>query len=223
MFDADQCPLCGRPNALPRPSVGPFFHCAACDLIFRNPNFFLGPQEEKARYLLHKNNVLDPKYQEFVKPLVSGIQQRFPVGSRGLDFGAGTGPVAAYLLRESGYEVDLYDPFFWPRDLFSASSKPYDFVLACEVVEHFHAPAKEFATIRSCLKPSGLLAMMTLLHSAQTQLDSWHYFKDPTHVVFYSKQTMNWLTQRFNFGETVVSGGRLILMQPSSLMNFQTK
>jgi hypothetical protein len=38
---------------------------------------------------------------------------KFTIEAKGLDFGAGPGPVIATILREQHYKVDLYDPYYW--------------------------------------------------------------------------------------------------------------
>jgi hypothetical protein len=71
-----------------------------------------GAAEEKERYLTHNNDITDPRYQKFVQPVVNAVMENFSTASKGLDFGAGAGPVAAEVLGGKGYSVKLYDPFF---------------------------------------------------------------------------------------------------------------
>jgi len=40
------------------------------------------------------------------------------------------------------------------------------------------------------LKPGGLLAVMTCFQTDDTRFASWHYRRDPTHVVFYKEETL---------------------------------
>ncbi|HPL96740.1 MAG TPA: class I SAM-dependent methyltransferase [Smithellaceae bacterium] len=159
--------------------------------------YFVSPAAEKRRYEEHKNDIHDPRYQEFVGPIVSKIQERFTNKHRGLDYGAGTGPVIAKLLRDKGYSIELYDPFFW-NDA-TVLDATYDFVVCCEVIEHFHSPAKEFKRLRSLLKPGGALYCMTDLYSEDTDFKNWYYKNDPTHVFFYKKNTLEWIKKQLGF------------------------
>ena len=63
----------------------------------------------------------------------------------GLDFGAGTGPVISKVLKDNEYKIKQFDPFFhnYPELL----KEKYDYIVCCEVMEHFYDPAKEFAGI----------------------------------------------------------------------------
>ncbi|NBX93471.1 MAG: class I SAM-dependent methyltransferase [Proteobacteria bacterium] len=206
-----QCLLCEDPNAhsLITKTGRSFFKCPNCELIYLDPSQKLSPEEEKARYETHENDVTDPKYREFVQPLVNAISKQITPGSLGLDFGAGTGPILASLFRENGFEMNVYDPFFWPDA--STLDHLYDFVAASEVVEHFSNPQREFLLLRQLLKPGGILGLMTLLYDDETDIQSWYYLKDPTHICAYSKKTLEWIRKQFGFGNLETFGTRTIL------------
>jgi hypothetical protein len=102
--------------------------------------------DEVLRYTQHNNDVNDVRYQKFVQPLVTGILQDFDQSHIGLDFGAGTGPVISKLLTDEGYVIKQYDPFFY--DHAELLNQKYDYIACCEVVEHFHNPAKEFKLLQ---------------------------------------------------------------------------
>ena len=69
------------------------------------------------------------------------VTERLPSGAKGLDFGSGPGPALACMLRESGYEVALYDSFYEPDE--AVLNDRYDFICATEVVEHLSRPGWE--------------------------------------------------------------------------------
>lgn len=205
------CPLCSNnnPTAIDETSLEKkYFHCAVCDLRFLDPAHHLSPEDEKSRYLEHNNDVTDPRYQAFVRPLYDVIRENVTSGSVGLDFGAGTGPVLAKLLEADSYLITCYDPYFWPNQ--DALKNSYDFIFACEVVEHLRAPREEFLRIRNLLKPGGVLAIMTLLFEPEIDFASWYYRRDPTHIVFYSKKTFAWIAETFGFSQPEFQNGRLI-------------
>lgn len=188
-----------------------FYECGICHLIFVDPSHFLDRESEKRRYETHQNDVLDPGYQKFVTPLFESIKIKVKPEKRGLDFGAGTGPVLTKLLRDSGYEVELYDPFFHPNR--SALEKTYDFVFASEVVEHFYYPRKDFSLLGSLLLPAGFLFLMTLIMTEETPRESWFYLKDPTHVCTYSIKTFEWMKNHYGFSKLEVLEPRVVIFK----------
>lgn len=115
-----------------------YFACLECGLRFLHPASRLPPEKEKARYLEHNNDITDPRYREFARPLYEQVREHVPQGAMGLDFGSGTGPVSADMLGRAGYEIRLFDPFFQPDAEILQGT--YDFILACEVMEHLFIP-----------------------------------------------------------------------------------
>lgn len=170
-----------------------------------HPDDLPGPKEEKAHYLTHNNDVHDPRFQAFVAPIVTAVLGEVPSGSTGLDYGAGSGPVISHLLGQAGYAMRLYDPYFHPDA--SALRDPVDFIVCCEVVEHFFRPEEEFERLRGLLRPGGRLYIMTVpIPSPITQeaFSAWFYKNDQTHAFFYSTHTMQWIRERFGFGTVML-------------------
>ncbi len=166
-------------------------------------------QEEKwNRYRKHRNEVLDPGYQKFVKPVFDAVLSSFSSDDKGLDFGCGDGPVISYLLEKNGFRIDLYDPCF--RDDRSYLSKVYDFIILSEVMEHFEDPAKEFELLFSLLKPDGKIFCLTELISDGIDLEKWKYLSDETHVFFYDERTLDYIAKRFG-NSKYSTDGRLIV------------
>ncbi len=206
------CPLCGTAS---RSFFGnTFYSCPACDGIFRDPETFLSPETERARYEQHNNDTTDPGYRAFVSPLVNAITSRMPPTSRGLDFGAGPGPVGSVLLAERGYHTVCYDPYF--HNTPEILAEKYDFILCCEVIEHFYSPALEFQRLGSLLHPGGSLFCMTHLYSDDIDFSAWYYKNDETHVFFYRTTTMEFIARRFGFSTCVVNGRIIRLDSPAT-------
>lgn len=193
-----ECPLCHGVASFMKDLPGPYGQCHGCRAVFLDPGARLSAEDEKTRYLLHQNNIHDPGYQEFVRPVVEEVEKNFqPARHEGLDFGCGTGPVITHLLRDKGYALECYDPFFMdhPRAL----QRQYDFIVCCEVIEHFHFPDREFTLLKSLLKPGGALICMTHVYSPEIDFGSWYYKNDPTHVIFYQSETLEWIRIAFGF------------------------
>lgn len=199
------CPLCshqGEPFYLDR-----FFECPQCAGLFRPQQSYLNPALEKARYEEHENDVQDARYQQFVKPITDIVQQNHGVKSHGLDFGSGTAPVISKVLTDAGYTLNQFDPFF-ANDKRVLEQK-YDYIVCCEVIEHFHRPAEEFAKLKDLLNPGGLLYCMTLLYHDGIDFPNWHYQRDDTHVFIYQKETLEWIRSTIPFTGIQIEG-RLI-------------
>lgn len=122
---------------------------------------------------------------------------RLPPQGSGLEFGCGPGPALAAMLREAGHEVALYDVFFAPDQ--AVLQRQYDFVSCTEVAEHFHDSAAEFRLFDKLLKPGGWLGLMTGMLAEGIDFSSWHYRRDPTHVVFYQRTTLRYLAHQYGW------------------------
>lgn len=214
-FEANlACILCSSNELqlLTRPGdVREYLLCSACDLLFLRPELRLGKEEEKKRYEQHNNQIDDPRYQKFVMPIVEVVKSRIPAPAVGLDFGSGTGPVLAYLLRQNDYNMFEYDSFFSPD--ISALKRQYDFIVSCEVVEHLFNPYLEFERLASLLNSGGVLVVQTLLRQKEDDIFNWFYSKDPTHVCFFSEKTLCWIESKLNFRSLEILSSRLIVLK----------
>ena len=199
------CPLCAAPAAPFREIRGRRYHgCPLCGGIFLDPAQRLGSAEEKGRYEKHRNDAEDPGYRSFVSPLTEAVRREVPPSSPGLDYGAGRSSAVAALLREAGYRVEEYDPYFADRP--ELLGRRYGFVALCEVAEHFYRPGEEFARLRDLLAPGGRLYCMTALYEEGLDFASWHYKDDPTHVFIYRSETLGWIAGRLGFAGLRVEG-----------------
>lgn len=187
-----------------------YLFCPFCNSVQMDPDFYISLEKEKQRYELHNNDVSDLGYQNFVKPITSYITNNINKESLGLDFGAGHGPVISEILKSKGYKIKIYDPFFH-NDLSLLDSK-YDFIISCEVIEHFHNPDKEFKLLRSLLNPNSKLILMTDPFKSTTDFPKWYYKNDETHVFFYSKQTFQYIKENYDF-KNVEIYNRLIIFE----------
>ncbi|CAN5174587.1 class I SAM-dependent methyltransferase [soil metagenome] len=187
---------------------GEYFDCPRCRGVFLAPEDHLNAADERARYEIHNNNVDDAGYQNFVKPIVDTVLSSFTTGKKGLDFGCGTGPVISYLLSKEGYSVDLYDPIFSNETLVFRNR--YDFIVCCEVIEHFRHPGREFLKLQQLLEPGGKLVCMTQLLADSIDFDNWTYKDDPTHIFFYRSETISYIQRHFGFESSTIED-RLIV------------
>lgn len=194
------CPLCSSPGR-------PFFEdawleCPECRGLFRPRKDFPAAAEEKARYEEHINDVHDERYQAFVSPITERILRDHTPDDHGLDFGSGSGPVIAHLLRHEGFTVACYDPFFATRP--ELLDDQYHYIACCEVIEHFHDPASEFHRLKRLLVPGGHLYCMTALYHEGIDFQNWHYRRDDTHVFIYRADTIEWIAKEYAFSHVSI-------------------
>lgn len=203
------CPLCNSASELYFTGKYQKHHiCPLCKGIFVDYKDRLPPEEEEKRYKEHNNDVNDIGYQNFVSPITNAVLSEKKTSDKGLDFGAGTGPVISKILKDNNYNILQYDPFFhnYPELL----NQKYDYIACCEVIEHFNNPKKEFALLKSLLNNNAGLYCMTSLYSENICFKSWYYKNDPTHVFIYQEQTMHYIKDIFKFKNLRISNNLII-------------
>ena len=197
------CPLCQNPQTHPlhksndRHGPREFHQCPDCDLAFVPPAFHLPPDAEIQRYLMHDNNPTDPRYRAFLARLWNILKPALPSGASGLDFGCGPGPALAQMMREDGFQVNIYDLYFFPDP--QPLTNRYDFITCTETLEHIKNPMQTLTLLDSILKPGGKLGIMTGILDDRATFPNWYYQRDPTHIAFYTTHTMNWIARAMNW------------------------
>lgn len=194
------CPLCG--NSGKAFFKDEFFECINCKGIFRNSDSFPDYNSEKSRYEEHNNDVCDPGYQKFVSPATSFVMNNFKAQDSGLDYGCGPGPVVAKVLMDNNYNIEQFDPFFKNDE--KLLKEKYDYIVCCEVIEHFHQPKEEFRKLKEMLKEDGKLVCMTHIYTPDIPFDNWYYKNDQTHVFIYQKETIEFIAEYFNFSSVAI-------------------
>jgi hypothetical protein len=213
-IDIPQCPLCSSCD------VAPFFEdkkrhylrCSFCELVFVSREYWLNGEDEKAIYDLHQNDTEDMGYRRFLSRLSTPLLEKLAKpgeNQRGLDFGCGPGPTLSTLFEDQGYQVDLYDPFYYNDP--AVFEKKYDFICATEVVEHLGYPDREITAMFSMLKQGGWLGIMTKLVTDKHAFSTWHYIRDMTHICFYSRSTFSYIAKRFNAELSFVANDVILL------------
>lgn len=148
--------------------------------------------------------------QNFTSPITNSILSTFTSNHLGLDYGCGTAPVISKLLKDKGYRVELYDPYFYPNENYQ--NYQYDYIFSCEVFEHFYNPKQEIEKLLSILKPTGSLLVMTLIYDFEVDFKDWYYRKDPTHVFIYTKKTVQFIADKYNL-KAKLENNRMIIFE----------
>ncbi|RZT00365.1 class I SAM-dependent methyltransferase [Aquimarina brevivitae] len=201
-----QCPLCThKANPLGTLRKRKFHHCPVCQGIFVDKSYLPSTEEEKARYQLHNYDIEDAGYRQFVAPLLSTITKEQNAKTKGLDYGCGRIPILTSLLKRKGFIITPYDPFFHPNS--NALDTTYDYIICCEVMEHFHSPCDEFKHLNTLLNKSGVIYCKTNLRPSLYNFESWWYKNDITHTFFYAEETVDWIHRNLGFSEMDIEDG----------------
>ncbi len=211
----EACPLCFsvENTFFHRDKQRKYLRCSQCALVFVPAQSHLSKADEKSYYDLHQNTPLDSGYRTFLERLSKPLLQQLKPASQGLDFGSGPGLTLSLMLAEVGHRVELYDPFYAPDE--GVFTRQYNFITSTEVVEHLQAPGRELTRLWALLKPGGVLAIMTKRVIDQAAFARWHYKNDPTHIVFFSQETFNWLGKSWQV-EPVYYGADVVFFNKDS-------
>ena len=189
------CPLCNSSSKAFYKDE--FYKCSCCSGIFRPIEKLLDNEKERERYESHTNDSDDLGYQNFVSPITTSILNDYKVDSIGLDFGCGKDSPIIKILRNNDYKIFEYDPYFF--DDKKLLEQKYDYIACCEVIEHFYNPKKEFELLKSLLKDSSTLYLMTGIYKDNIDFPKWWYKNDLTHVFIYTERTFEWIKKEFGF------------------------
>lgn len=209
-----KCILCGSETTFfAREQNRTYHQCGNCKAVLMDASDYVDSKEEQERYEEHNNDVTDPRYQRFVQPVVDAVLNYTDSSAQGLDYGAGTGPVISKMLEEEEYSMSLYDPFFW--DIPENLEKKYDFIVCCETMEHFHHPKEEFEQLKALLCDDGYLFCKTKLYSDDILFKGWRYMHDQTHVIFYTVETLEWISETIGF-DLLYAGNDVIIFKKNN-------
>jgi len=186
--------------------------CQDCDVVFVEKHFLLDKEREKAKYDNHQNSPQDKGYCDFLDKLLVPLAKHLQEGAHGLDFGSGPGPTLSIMMKERGYEMDIYDIFY--HDKPEVFEKQYDFITTTEVVEHLHQPLMEIERLWSCLKEGGVLGIMTAFRVEA--FSSWYYKRDLTHILFFTPKTFIWLAAYLGASLEIPQSGVALLKKGTS-------
>lgn len=193
-----QCPLCHGDDHThySNHKTGEYRLCQECSLVFVLPDEYLNATQEKDRYDLHTNSSDDSGYRKYLQKVLDPVCERIQENASGLDFGSGPGPTLSKMFEEAGYRMNIYDHYYAKDE--SVLNKKYDFITSTEVIEHLYDPYTVIHKLWDMLNKDGLLTFLTQLYPTQEAFDTWYYKNDPTHVCFFSIETMQWLEKKWD-------------------------
>lgn len=187
-----------------------FFRCELCALIYKDPAIRPTPEQARSHYIKHNNDPQEPGYRAHLAALLDPVAARVPPGASGLDYGSGPTLSLEPLAHELGLRCISFDPLFAGRPELLIDGG-YDFVLCCEVVEHFTDPRAEFVRLARLIGPTGILAIKTLL--VPEAFADWWYQRDPTHVCFFSQRTFQAVAELTGLAVVWQCGGTVLFQR----------
>ena len=210
------CPVCEQhgPRLLARLDERDYLRCRRCAATYLPPEQRPNREAERREYRLHRNAVDDPGYRAFLARLTVPLLERLDPDAEGLDYGCGPGPALAAMLHEAGHPMALWDPLFAPDR--SVLQRRYDFITCTEVIEHLHHPRQVFEQLQCLLHPGGLLGLTTCFQTDDARFAGWHYRRDPTHVLFWRRETLEFLAGQLGWSILFPADNVALLQLPNN-------
>lgn len=195
-----------------------YYHCHACEYIFKSPECHQDFATQKERYNLHTNDENDAGYiayfQRFLDFVLPNIDKPKDKLLSALDFGCGASSILAEMLDKEEIACDYFDPIYHP-DL--AETKKYNLIVSTEVFEHLHNPKVVFKSLVERLEKDGYLAIQTQFHTNDSEdFKKWYYHQDSTHIVFFTAKTFKVLSEYFHCVVIADNGNNIIILQKRS-------
>jgi len=189
-----------------------YFHCLACEFIFKSIEHYQDFSSQKERYNLHQNNEDSEGYRVYFQRFLDFTLPSLVDVKTALDFGCGRTSLLASMLEKNGISCDYYDPIYHPSHL--DENKKYSLIVSTEVFEHLHKPIEVFAYLIDKLEEGGYLAIQTEFHPNNIEdFKKWYYHKDPTHIVFFTKKSFQILAS-LNVATLLIDNGKnMVLIQ----------
>lgn len=228
---ARPCPLCaaslapfvtvwvGR-KAARRPLA--FLECPNCRLVVRDPDAWPTRAVERAYYRTHENDATDPGYRRFLAPASAHVRACLQRGGHGLDFGCGPDSAIAAQAAEAGVPMAVFDPAFHPDDAVLRESH-YDVISCTETAEHLHRPMEVMQQLEGLLCPGGRLVIQTGFAPEAQAFADWHYWRDPTHVIFFRTATFAWLAASRGWRVVEIAAPVAVFEMPKAAHRFTVK
>ena len=185
-----------------------YWKCFFCFCKFLDKKYYVDSDTERKHYLKHENDIENTDYRKFLSRITNPLKKYISKNQKGLDYGCGYAPALVEMLSEEGYNIECYDPFFFPNK--SIFLNKYQFITCSEVVEHFFTPLEEFKKIDSVLDVNGHLAIMTTFMTDDNLFKDWYYRRDPTHVVFYNNETFKVIASLMNW--SIINSSKNVIL-----------
>ncbi len=186
--------------------------CKHCGFTSKARRFFIDQAAEKRQYDTHQNSLENEGYVTMLNNFIDTAVMPFIKSGNALDYGSGPEPVLQSLLRQRGFDVAIYDPYYANDQ--NVFVKDYDLITSTEVFEHFYSPLNAIERIVKRLKKAGYIAIMTQFKpNDQATFLQWWYRRDATHVSFYTLDSFRIIEEKFGLIRRYTNHKNLLVLQ----------
>jgi hypothetical protein len=194
------CPLCQSKecvNLINQPNN--IYHlCEDCFLISADTGILPTPKHEFDIYNQEPVAKLKLEENEWLSTLMAQLEAQAAQKGKllGLDYGCGKQANLANALQRAGWEIELYDPYFFPDADFTLH---YDFIICKDTITHFHDPHSDFERLYHLLDKGGILILMTSFWKELEKVKTHLPHIDKTQTCFYHEKTIHHIASMFDW------------------------
>ena len=190
-----------------------YYRCRECGFIFLDDGSIIDAVSEKKHYQKHNNSFECIGYVEMFESFIEKAIKPYEVTIRRvLDFGCGHTPVLAELLKNRGFEVDIYDLYFFPEKVYE--NRKYDLITSTEVFEHLKEPKVILEYLVNALNPNGYIVLMTQFPPSDNETFlKWWYRRDVTHISFFTPESFEVMAEEFGLKVLKVIDKNIVVLQ----------
>ncbi len=192
------CKVCQGSTSLFYENGRRFFRCAHCAFIFSPLKV---SREEEEQHYKSQWGLADAETWRSKAEVLLNVILQYNTPKSILDFGSGCGSLTQ-AFRVLGYPTTPLEPMIHGFLKDQEFKHPFDAIVGIEVIEHLPDPVSELRELEKVLAPGGVMVFSTLMTNAfinhplaQDHFSSWWYKDDPTHVSFFSNQTLDALAR----------------------------
>lgn len=227
------CPTCQNTEAMPIFTKNGYHlvQCTRCNLIHISPmptTAELSAHYQNAAYFSGEEAQGYRDYRDMEKALLPHFQRRIAtidhlLTGKGelLDFGCAAG-FFLKVVRQDGWKINgvelsqemgkeaselLKTPIY--QSLQALPTRPLDAITFWEVIEHLPSPLEQLREMYNALRPGGILMLSTPNTGhwkAIRQPEQWDGYRPPSHLQFFTRQSLQDVLQRAGFERVEVRG-----------------
>jgi hypothetical protein len=190
-----------------------YYRCIDCGFIYLDETQMVDRVREKAQYDQHHNSLENQGYVQMFESFIDNSIMPFHQSiHKVLDFGSGPTPVFSILLKNRGFEVDIYDLFYAPEKVYE--DKTYDLITSTEVFEHLSKPLETLELLVCHLNKHGYIVLMTKFPPQEDEVFlNWWYRRDPTHISFFTPKSFEVMAEKIGLKVLKTINDNVVIFQ----------
>ncbi len=190
-----------------------YYRCCSCGFVYLDDKFIIDKESEKSQYDMHENSFESLGYvkmfEDFIEKSILPYEKDI---DNALEFGCGSGPVLAELLRRQGLTVDIYDLYFFPKKVYKG--KKYDLITSTEVFEHLKNPIEVLKMLVEHTNKNGYIVLMTKFPPKDDkEFLAWWYRRDPTHISFFTPKSFEVMAEKVGLKVLKIIDENIVIFQ----------